>query len=90
MTKKELAAAVSGKLGLTRKEAEQTVDVLLSAVTDALRRGEKVQMFGFGTLEPGVRRFHGSGSDADTLYEVPAVHFRIGTNLKAALSPEKK
>ena len=90
MNKKQLAAAAAGKLGLTRKEAENTVDVLLAAVTDALKRGETVHLVGFGTLERHTRAYHGSGADAETLHLAETVRFRAGKNLKAALSPKEK
>ena len=51
MNKTELAAAVSEKTGLTRKDAERAVNVLLDTVAQELKNGNKVQLTGFGTFE---------------------------------------
>ena len=50
MTKADLTDSVSDKLGVTRAEAESAVDVMLSAITEALAQGERVNLSGFGTF----------------------------------------
>lgn len=55
MKKNELVALVAEQTGLSKKDMEKTVDVLLSAIVDALAAGDKVQMSGFGSFEPRVR-----------------------------------
>ncbi len=51
MNKGELVAAVAEKAGLTKKDAELTVNALLETVTETLVKGEKVQLIGFGNFE---------------------------------------
>src|SRR5699024_4339818 len=51
MTKVELIAAVAAEANLTKKDAEQAVNTALSAITTALKNGEKVTLVGFGTFE---------------------------------------
>lgn len=51
MNKVELIAAVADKAGLTKKDAEKAVAAVVSAVSDALAKGDKVQLIGFGTFE---------------------------------------
>ena len=51
MNKAELIAAIAAKTGETKKSAEETVNAFVSVVTDALKKGEKVQLFGFGSFE---------------------------------------
>lgn len=51
MTKVELIAAVAAETGLTKKDAEKAVNSVLNAVTDSLKKGEKVSLVGFGTFE---------------------------------------
>lgn len=51
MTKVELIAAVATEANLTKKDAEQAVNTTLSAITTALKNGEKVTLVGFGTFE---------------------------------------
>ena len=51
MTKVELIAAVAAEANLTKKDVEQAVNTALSAITTALKNGEKVTLVGFGTFE---------------------------------------
>ncbi len=51
MTKVELAACVAEKTGLTKKDAEKATNAVLEAVTEALTKGDKVSLVGFGTFE---------------------------------------
>lgn len=50
MTKKDLVELVAKKANLTNKAARESVGALLNAVRDALKRGEKVVITGFGTF----------------------------------------
>jgi len=51
MNKAELIAAVAERSELTKKEAESAINALISVITEALARNEKVQLVGFGTFE---------------------------------------
>ena len=51
MNKTELVAAVAAKAGLSKKDAEAATKAVVDAVTEALTKGEKVQLVGFGTFE---------------------------------------
>ncbi len=51
MTKVELAACVAEKTGLTKKDAEKATNAVIEAVTEALTKGDKVSLVGFGTFE---------------------------------------
>lgn len=50
MTKKDLIEVVAKKANLTSKAARDSVQALLNAVRDSLKRGEKVVITGFGTF----------------------------------------
>lgn len=50
MTKKDLIELVAKKANLTNKAARESVQTLLNAVRDSLKRGEKVVITGFGTF----------------------------------------
>ncbi len=50
MTKAEVAARVAARTGLSRKQAMEAVELFLGSVKDALKRGEKVSLVGFGTF----------------------------------------
>ena len=50
MTKADLVAQVTKKAGLTSKAAKDAVNAVFGSVSDALKRGEKVVVTGFGTF----------------------------------------
>ena len=51
MNKTELVAAVAAKAEISKKDAEKAVAAVFGAVEEALVKGEKVQLIGFGTFE---------------------------------------
>ncbi|MEG0895297.1 MAG: HU family DNA-binding protein [Oscillospiraceae bacterium] len=51
MTKVELIAAVAEKAGLSKKDAEKSINATIEAITDGLKNDGKVQLVGFGTFE---------------------------------------
>ena len=51
MNKSELIAAIAAKTGETKKDAEATLNAFIDVVTDALVKGDKVQLVGFGSFE---------------------------------------
>ena len=55
MNKSELVSAIAAKTGATKKGAEESLNALVSVVTDALVKGDKVQLVGFGTFETRER-----------------------------------
>ena len=56
MNKAELVASVAEKTGFTKKDAEVAVNAFVSSVEDALVKGDKVQLIGFGTFETRERK----------------------------------
>ena len=55
MNKTELVKAVAAKAEVSQKEAEAVVKATFDAITDAMAKGEKVQLIGFGTFEVRAR-----------------------------------
>ena len=51
MNKVELIAAVAEKAGLSKKDAEKAIAAVVASVEEALVKGDKVQLIGFGTFE---------------------------------------
>lgn len=50
MTKRELIEVVAKKANLTNKAARDSVQAVINSIRDALKRGEKVVITGFGTF----------------------------------------
>lgn len=55
MTKKDLIEKISKKVGLTKKAASESVETTLSAIKEAVARGDKVVLTGFGTFKIRAR-----------------------------------
>ena len=55
MNKTELIAAIAKETELSRKDAELAVKAFADVVTAELKKGEKVQLVGFGTFEVSER-----------------------------------
>ena len=55
MNKTELVAAVAEQAGLAKKDAEAAVKAFSDVVAGALKKGDKVQLVGFGTFEVSER-----------------------------------
>ena len=51
MNKAELVAAIAAKTGDTKKGAEASVNAFVDVITDALAKGDKVQLVGFWSFE---------------------------------------
>ncbi len=73
MNKAELVEAVAGKVGLTKKDANNVVDAITSAITDTLERNERVTLVGFGRFEVRRRRARrGVNSQTRERLDIPA------------------
>ena len=55
MNKPELVSKVAEQVGITKKQAGAAIDAALVAIKDALSRGEKVQLIGFGSFSVAER-----------------------------------
>lgn len=55
MNKTELITAIAEKAELSKKDAEKALKAFIDVVGDELRKGEKVQLVGFGTFEVSER-----------------------------------
>lgn len=51
MNKSELVAAMAEKSNLPKKTCQDTLDVFVAVIEDAIRSGDKVKLSGFGTFE---------------------------------------
>ncbi len=51
MNKTELVAAIAAETGSSKKDAEAAVKAFVNVVTKQLKKGDKVQLVGFGSFE---------------------------------------
>ena len=90
MTKAELVDAVSKVSDLTRKHSEVIVDAVFSSIIDALHKGEKIELRGFGSFRVR-RRDSRTGRNPKTGAGVlmPAKrvpHFKAGKELRELIN----
>ena len=57
MNKAELVAAMAEKAELSKKDAEAALKAFTDVVAEELKKGEKIQLVGFGTFEVCKVRF---------------------------------
>ena len=55
MNKAELVAAVAERTELSKKDAEKALKAFVDVVAEELKKGEKIQLVGFGTFEVSER-----------------------------------
>lgn len=51
MNKTTFVAALAEKTGLTQKQADAALEAVMDIIVEELKKGEKVQLTGFGTFE---------------------------------------
>ncbi len=51
MTKSQLIEAVAARAGLTRKRAERVVNTIFATMEEALVRGDRIEIRGFGSFK---------------------------------------
>jgi len=89
MTKTDLIDMVAEKTGLTKADAERSVNAFIDGVSGALARGEKVTVTGFGTFEVRQRAARmGRNPQTGAPLHIPATKtpaFKAGKVLKEAV-----
>lgn len=51
MNKTELVASIAEKAGISKKDSEKALAAFIETVEAELKKGEKIQLVGFGTFE---------------------------------------
>lgn len=86
MNKADLVNGVAEKAGVSKKDAEKTVNALFSTVSEALKSGDKVQVIGFGTFYTRtLKERQGYNPVKGKSIKLPAVKipaFKAGKTLK--------
>ncbi len=90
MNKAELINAVAASAEVSKKDAEAVVSATLEAITDALKKGDKVQLVGFGSFEVKKRAERiGRNPKTKESIKIPASTvpvFKAGKALKDAVA----
>ena len=94
MNKAELVAAIAAKTELSKKDSEKALKAFIDVVAEELKKGEKVQLVGFGTFEVAKRAAR-EGRNPQTgkamkIAASKAPKFKAGRGLKDAVNATKK
>lgn len=86
MNKTELVAVMADQAGLSKKDAEKALKAFTDVVSKELKKGEKVQLVGFGTFEVSKRAAReGRNPQSGAVMKIPASKapkFKAGKALK--------
>ena len=90
MNKAELVAAVAEKAEISKKDAEAAVKAFTDVVAEELKKGEKIQLVGFGTFEVSERAARVGRNPANVqpmqIAASKAPKFKAGKALKDAIN----
>ncbi len=89
MNKAELIAKIAEDAGITKTQANATVDAFVDAVTKTLKKGDKVTLVGFGTFSVSKRAArNGRNPQTGAVIKIKAkkvAKFKAGKDLSAKI-----
>ncbi len=90
MNKADMVTAIAEKAGLSKKDAEKALIAFTDTIEEELKKGEKVQLVGFGTFEVSERAAReGRNPHTGETMNIPASKapkFKAGKALKDAIN----
>lgn len=90
MNRMELVAAIAEQTELSKKDAEKALKAFTDVITEELKKGEKIQLVGFGTFEVSERAAREGRNPQTgktmTIAASKAPKFKAGKALKDALN----
>lgn len=89
MNKAELIAKIAEDAGITKTQANDTLDSFIDAVTKTLKKGGKVTLVGFGTFSTSERKArNGRNPQTGAVIKIKkrtVAKFKAGKELSAKL-----
>jgi integration host factor subunit beta len=93
MTKADLVERVAVEAEMTKKDAEQLVEIIFDSITASLNRGEKIELRGFGSFRVRERNSRqGRNPKTGATVEIPAkrvAYFKPGKELKELINADE-
>lgn len=94
MTKADLIQEVARAAELTIKDAEAIVNEIFQAMIDSLKKGDEIELRGFGTFRQRERRARrGRNPKTGQAVEIPpkrVTYFKLGKELKNLLAKSEQ
>ncbi len=86
MTKADLVEKVANEAEMTKKDAEQLVEIIFDSIVSTLNNGEKIELRGFGSFRVRHRNARkGRNPKTGVAVSIPAkrvAYFKPGKDLK--------
>jgi integration host factor subunit beta len=93
MTKADLVERVAREADMTKKDAEQLVEIVFDTIISTLNKGEKIELRGFGSFRLRERDSRkGRNPKTGEAVEIPAkrvAYFKPGKELKELVNKGK-
>ena len=93
MTKADLVEQVANEAEMTKKDAEQLVEIIFDSIVGALNKGEKIELRGFGSFRVRQRDSRkGRNPKTGEAVNIPAkkvAYFKPGKELKEVINKGK-
>ena len=90
MNKSELVEAIANESGLTKSKSAEVLNAIVNNITEALKKGEKVSLTGFGTWSTTKREARkGRNPKTGAEIEIPSKNvakFKAGTELNKTVN----
>ncbi len=93
MTKADLVESVAKEAEMTKKDAEQLVEIIFDSIVSTLNKGEKIELRGFGSFRVRHRNARkGRNPKTGEAVSIPAkrvAYFKPGKDLKELINTKK-
>jgi integration host factor subunit beta len=90
MTKADLVEKVAKEAEMTKKDAEQLVEIVFDSIIGALKTGDKIELRGFGSFRTRKRNARkGRNPKTGAAVSIPAkrvAYFKPGKELKEVIN----
>ena len=90
MTKADLVERVAEEAEMTKKDAEQLVEIIFESIVSTLNKGEKIELRGFGSFRVRHREARkGRNPKTGASVNIPAkrvAYFKPGKELKEVIN----
>lgn len=90
MTKADLVEKVANEAEMTKKDAEQLVEIIFDSIVSTLNNGEKIELRGFGSFRVRHRNARkGRNPKTGVAVNIPAkrvAYFKPGKDLKELIN----
>ena len=86
MTKAEMIDVLAKQVGITKKQANESINVIFDSITKSLKKNKKVTLVGFGTFSVKKRKarkgINPKTGEAIKIKARKVAHFKAGAKLK--------